>query len=351
VIGLSLAMPVSCSHGTEPENAGPDPVSVVTAVARVGTLVDRATATGNVVPALAADWTIYAPDTAQIVELPKKEGDAVAAGDLLVRFDIAPITAEVSRSDLALAQAKARLDEAKTELTRISALGDQGLVARTVVDAARGAVLDAQSAVNRATGEVATAKAHLAQTMVQARFAGVVDKVWHVEGEVVAGTDGDPVIRVVDPTRLQVVAPLPMSDLMRISPGMAATITPAGAPDEAGTVVMRSTIADPTTRTADLRINFAGPTTLTMGTPVSVDIVIDTHPDLLIVPRAAIQHDDETSFVYVAGADNLAHRRAVQVGIGTTIQAQILSGLAAGDRVVTSGFDQLSDGMPIVIAR
>lgn len=348
--GLTL-LPAACSRSNEPKAESTEPLSVTTVVARIDTITDRVTGSGTVVPALAADWTIYAPASAEIAELPKKEGDVVAAGDLLVRFDVATITQELSSSELAVAQAGTRLDAANAELAKVTGLSDRGYVARNVVDAAKTEVTAAQSALNRATGDVAAAKSHIEATSVRAKFGGVVSKVWHKEGDAVIAAESDPVIRIVDPGRVQVVAPLAMVDLVRISPGMPATIVPPGAPGEPGTVVMRSTTADPTTRTADLRLTFAGPTALALGAQVDIEVVIDRHPDVLVLPRAAIQHEDDTSFVYVAGADNLAHRRPVQLGYGTKIQVQILSGIAAGDRVITSAFDQIGEGTAILIAR
>lgn len=348
---ISGLLPLACSHKDEPGTEAAGPVSVTTAVARIDTLTDRVTGSGTVVPALAADLLIYAPESGDIAELPKNEGDTVAAGDLLVRFEIASITEGISKSELAEGQAKVRLDAAKAELAKVTGLSDRGYVPRNALDAAKTEVADAQSALNRATGDVTMAKSRLALTVVHAKFAGVVSKSWHQVGDSVIGSESDPVLRIVDPTRLQVLVPVPIVDAVRVSPGLAATIAAPGAPGEPGTVAMRSTIADPTTRTADLRLSFAGPTTLALGDTVDVDVVIDQHPDLLIVPRAAILHDEETSFVYVAGDDNIAHRKAVQVGMSTKTQVQILSGIAAGDRVITSGLDQIGDGTAILIER
>ena len=134
-------------------------------------------------------------------------------------------------------------------------------------------------------------------------------------------------------------------------PGQTATVAEPGAPEEAATVVLRPTVTDPTQKTADVRLAFAGPTTLAMDAVVDVAILIDQHENVLAIPRGAVQRDDEASFVLVAGADNLAHRKAVQVGFATRDQIQILSGLAAGDRVITSGFDLVGDGTPITIER
>jgi RND family efflux transporter MFP subunit len=348
---FSALLPLACSHKNDAASQSAEPVSVTVTVARIDTLTDRLTASGTVAPAPAADWVIYAPESAQIVELPKKEGDTVVTGDLLVRFDVATVTQDVANGELAVAQATARIDTAKAELAKLSALSDRGLVARNALDAARTELIDAQTALTRATADLAGARSRQAQTEVRARFPGVVTKRWHGEGDVVIAAETDPVLRVIDATRLQVVVPLSMADLTRILPGQAATVAAPGAPGEAATVVVRPTEPDSTGRTAEVRLAFAAPTTLTLDAVVDVAIVIDQHENVLVVPRVAVLRDDEASFVLVAGSDNVAHRKVVQVGFATRDQIEILTGIAAGDRVITSGFDQIGDGSAIVIER
>jgi membrane fusion protein (multidrug efflux system) len=100
-----------------------------------------------------------------------------------------------------------------------------------------------------------------------------------------------------------------------------------------------------------VRFSFAGPTKLKRDDVVDVDVTLDERPDVLIVPRNAIQRDDDVTYVMVAGADNVAHRRVVQVGFSTRTESQILSGVAAGDRVITSGLDQISDGSAVLVEK
>jgi RND family efflux transporter MFP subunit len=348
----AVALVVGCSRKNQPENQSPDPISVTTSIARIDTLVDRLTASGNVVVSKAADVTIIAPEAATIVEIPKKDGDRVEVGDLLVKYDIVALTQAIELATLGVTQASGRVDAAKAELAKLSDLDAKGMVPRSQVDAAKNTLTEAQAGLNRANAEVAAAKLRQSQAEVHAKFPGVVARRWHVEGDAVIPADADPIIRIVDETQLQVAVPVSKADLARITPGLPITVAAPGTPPERVTVAAMPA-ADPKEMTVELRLGFPAKTALTRDAVVDVEFVVDQRPDVLAIPRKAVQRDEEAnaSYVLVAGADNIAHKHVVTVGFGTRDQIQILSGIAAGDRVITSGFDQIGDGSSITVSR
>lgn len=351
-LGVCAFLLPGCSKDEEATAVATGPVSVATATARIDNLVDRVSGTGTVVPSQAADWTIYAPEAGEIVELPKQEGEPVKTGDLLVRFDIESINASVSAAELALGNARSRVDAAKKELAKLEPLDAKGMVARQDMQAAKDTLLAAQSAETIATGAVEAAKSRRAVTEVRARFNGTLTKSWHAKGDAVAGGAGDPILRVVDGSRLQILATLPVSDINRIEPGQAALVASPGGDPAPATVVMRPTITDRTVLTGDVRLAFAGPTPLAIDAPVDLQILIDQHPDVLVIPRAAILKDEDgTIYVLIAGDDNVAHRRVITLGFTTKDRVQVVNGLTTGERVVTSGLDQIADGSQILIER
>lgn len=312
---------------------------------------DSLTASGTIVPSLAADWTIVAPENARIAEMPHAEGDAVQAGDLLVRFDIPALIEELASAQLAVSQATTRLDGAKRELTKMSALSDQGLIPRNQLEAAKSTVLDAQSALTAAQGDLDRITASSSRASITAKFAGTIVKAWHKDGDDVVAAQSDPVMRVVDSTRLQVQVPLSLAELDRISAGQAATVTgPTGAP-EAAMVTMRPIAANAAVTTVNIRLSFAQPTALPADTPVEVQIMLDERPNAIVVPRVALQKDEETTYVIVAGADGIAHRHDVRVGLISGGLAQILSGVAFGDLVITNTTAPIVDGMAIQVEK
>jgi len=318
----------------------------------VDTLVDRLTAPGTVVIAKSADVTIVAPESATIAELPKKEGDRVDTGDLLVRFDIVALTEAIELATANVSHAAGRVETAKNEVAKLSALDAKGMLPRSQMDAAKNALLEAQSGLAKANIDLTAAKARQSQGDVRAKFPGVVAKVWHVEGDAVIPADTDPVIRVVDETRLQVAVPVSKADLVRITPGLPITVAAPGNPPEPVTMAVMPA-GDPNSNTVELRLGFVGTTTLTRDAIVDAEFIVDQRADVLIVPRKAVQRDEEASvsYVLVAGTDNLAHKKVVTVGFATRDQIQILTGISAGERVILNGFDLLNDGSPISVGR
>jgi multidrug efflux system membrane fusion protein len=336
---------------TPPQETGSGPVPVAAATARLETLRDTLTANGVVVPSTAADWTIIAPESARILEIPHGEGEIVHEGDVLVRYDIPALTADLATRQTEVAAAAAHVEAAKKELDKITALSAQGLIARNDLDAKKAAVIDAQSALTTAQGLFDRASAAVSRAKVTARFTGKIVKVSHQEGDFVTPSESDPILRVVDPTRLQVAVQLSIPEVQRMSAGRTATIRGPGGPDEPATVALVPMPAGASTTSVEIRLNFAQPTTLAQDTPVEAEIVLDVRENAIVVPRAAVQKDEDTTYVMAIDADNRVHRREVKLGLTTRDLAQITSGLAQGDRVVTNAPTQLVEGMVVQVER
>jgi cobalt-zinc-cadmium efflux system membrane fusion protein len=327
-------------------------VPVTVEAARADTLRAVISVSGTVTPAPGADWVITAPEAARIAELPKAEGDAVAEGDVLVRFDIPTLASEVSARRAAIAQAAARVDLAKAAVVRLSGLVTKGVAARREVEEAQREQLDAEATLTQAQSALEAATALADRAVVRARFAGVVAKRWHNAGDFVEATVADPVLRVINPSRLQVLAAVPVADLPRVQPGHTArVIGPSGGDGDAAVVAARSAQVDPASATGDVRLSFARPTTLTTGTTVQVVIVAEERKAAVVVPAAAIVHDGDDMFVMVAGSDGKAHKHAVTLGLVTRDSVEVLSGVAVGDVVITHGQDGLPDGAAITVGK
>ena len=86
------------------------------------------------------------------------------------------------------------------------------------------------------------------------------------------------------------------------------------------------------------------------GTSVRTSIVAGTLNDALVIPTSALLSSDEGGeSVFVVGPDSVAHERKVETGIRQGDQVQILRGLSAGDRVVTTGGLGLEDGAKVQV--
>ena len=237
-----VAGTLACGRGGGEETVAGETIAVTVQPARTGSLRDTVSVSGTVVPAAVADFIVTADQPAEIAELPKNEGDTVKTGDLLVRLDIASITNEVATRQLELGEATAKLDAAKKDEERLEALVTQGLAARNKLEAARTTRLAAEAAVTQIKAGFDAAKSRETGAVIRARFPGVVIKRWHGPGETVAGGESDPILRVIDPARLQVAIQVPRAQAERINQGQPATIQ-TGTGIEPAVVAMKGAIA------------------------------------------------------------------------------------------------------------
>jgi multidrug efflux system membrane fusion protein len=106
---------------------------------------------------------------------------------------------------------------------------------------------------------------------------------------------------------------------------------------------------DTTTGTVKVRASFANPNyKLFPNEFVNAKLLVKTLMGVNIVPTAAIQRNNEISFVYVVDDQNKVHSRDVQVATTNGISAAV-TGVSGGERVVTDGFDKLQENTPVRI--
>ena len=348
VVSLALA---GCSHAPVEEVATESAVEVEVKAAVFGEIEGHINVSGIVTPAPGADWTIVAPESARIAELPKAEGDRVNTGDVLVRFDIPTLNAGASAKRAEVMQARARVDSTRAAVTRIAGLVDRGVAAKRELEEAQRDQADAEGALARAESEAGAANQLAGRTVVTARFPGVVAKRWHNPGDMVEAAASDPILRVIDPAKLQAVASVPASDLPRVVVGRPGHVVgPGGTAEQDVTVLTRPAQLDPTGSVGEVRLAFTGATRLTAGTPVQVSIVAESHSKAVLIDAAAVQREGDEAFVMIVKDDKKAHKQIVTLGLTNGEQVEVLKGVAAGDRVIVKGQNGLPDGADVTIA-
>ena len=321
---------------------------VTTVIVAPQTFEAIVSASGTVTAAPGADWTITAPEHARIVEIPKAEGDRVKPGDLLVRFEIPSLSTDVTTHRGEVQAAQAHVDNAQANVTRLTTLVDHGVAAQKELEDAKRDLNEAKAALAQAQGALRNSEVAESRTVVRARFPGVVARRAHNPGDMVEATSQDVILRVIDPSKLQVVAGVAIPDLARVQVGKPVRIFVPGTDEpEAGKVLTRPAAVEQTGVAADVRVSFDAQTRLAAGTPVRVEIVAEQHPNAIAVPAVAVLREDENAFVMVAGSDNKAHRTKVSVGLSTPKLVEITGGLKAGDAVIVQGQHGLPDNAEI----
>jgi len=350
--GLLLLVSIAgCSREATEEVTSDTVVPVTTEAAAVGTIRATLMVTGTVTAAPGADLLVIAPEPARIAEIPHAEGDRVRRGDVLVRFEIPSYTADVATKRGEVTRAQARLQNARAAQTRAHDLFDRGIAARKEVEDADRELADAQAGVAESEATLGAAQTSAARAIVRATFDGVVAKRAHNPGDSVEAAASDPVLRVVDPKRVEITASIPVADVQRIAMGATAQLaSPSGGATASLKVVSRPAAVDANTATAPIRLAFAAPTALPIGAPVQLTIDAEEHRDVVLVPAAAVTHEGEEAAVFVVNGEK-AERRVVMLGITDDAHAEIRSGIKAGDAVIVTGQAGLPDGAAITLTK
>ena len=346
---LAAVFACSCSHQAAEEVASETVVPVTTAAAVTGNIRATITVTGIVSAAPDADQVVIAPQAARIAELPRAEGDRVRKGDLLARFEIPELVADVATRRAEVTRAGARLENARAAQTRAHDLFDRGVAARKEMEDADRELADARAGITEAQATLGASESSAARSTVRARFDGVVAKRFHNPGDLVEAVAADPVLRVVDPRRLEVTASVPIPDVPRIVVGASGELrNPAGGAPIALKVISRPAVVDPGTASVPIRLAFAAPDVAPIGTPVQVVIDTEEHRNVVLVLSEALLREADETAVFIVNGDK-AERRVVTVGLSDDEHTEILSGVKAGEPVIVKGQAGLPDGATISV--
>ncbi len=287
-----------------------------------------------------------------------REGDRVAAGQVLMRLWHGDLDARlaVNRAQLATAtrrvqEACAVADNAEREAARQAALVKRGFVSTRAEERARTEARARRAACNTAHADVATAEAQVAATTTErqrlvllAPFAGTVAKITGELGEISTpsppGVPTPPAIDLIDDSCLYVKAPMDEIDAPRIQPGQPVRITLEALPGRVfegrvKRIAPYITAVEKQARTVEVDIDFVRSEEargLLVGYSADVEIILASRPDTLRIPTAALR---EGGRVLVERDGTLAER-TLRSGVSNWEYTEVLEGLAAGERIVTS---------------
>lgn len=182
---------------------------------------------------------------------------------------------------------------------------------------------------------------------VKAKVSGTVLSVDATAGSTVSAST--PIITIMPDKTLYVSTLIPERYISTLSLGLEGSVTSIAYPDRSYPVEVSymAPILNTTNRTLPVELSFTGDTDgILEGMYVSIDLVTEKIDDALIVPASAINTYAGESVVYVV-KDGVAVRTPVVTGSSNSTEVVILSGLEAGDMVVTAG--NVSDGTSVSI--
>lgn len=240
----------------------------------------------------------------------------------------------MDQSRVAYVQARNQYEIAAANLKALQAVGK-----KQQLKAAEGQLTSAK-------GKYLAAQAQYNYSEIRSPIDGVVTERPLYEGEMASA--GSPIAVVMNISTVVARAHISPQQAAEVQVGDPASIA-VGNADIQGKVSVVSPALDPGSQTVQVWIQAPDPgDRLKPGATVQVRMVAETVPNALVVPAAAaLTASDGSTSVMVIGSDSRAHQTSVKTGIQQGDEVQILSGLVAGQRVVTDGAYGLPDGTKV----
>jgi RND family efflux transporter MFP subunit len=277
---------------------------------------------------------------ARVVAVPVHAGQRVRRGAVLVRLDSADLQAQVVQASGALGAAHAELVRSQADYDRFSALLKKGSVTPHEYDRAAATYRAALGNFKRASAAVAGARAALAYVTVRAPVDGVVVERLVEPGDM--ALPGQVLVRLYDESALRIEIEAPEDLARQIPLGTPLKITIGrGGPTFATRINEIVPAADPGTRSLRLRAPIPSQGSIKPGMFVQAELSWGSEK-ILTIKRAAVRIVGQLATVRVLsfGAIQL---RAVSLGRTFNDRVEVLAGLRAGDRVIDSAPNTLSD--------
>ena len=288
-----------------------------------------------------------------------KEGDHVKKGQLLIKLWNDDQKAQYTLAQTQVESARKHVTEACVLATnatrdaeRQASLRAKGFVSGSAEELARAAAESKRATCEAVKADVVQANARLAaikveqgRTVLTAPFDGIVAKIVGEVGEYSTpsppGVPTPPAIDLIDDSCLYVSAPLDEVDAPKIRAGQVVRISLDAFPKQSFPGKVRRvapyvSAVEKQARTVDLEATFnqAEPAgTLLVGYSANVEVILAVRENVVRVPTSALQ---EGGRVLVAGADGTLQARTLKTGVANWEYTEVLSGLAPGERVVTS---------------
>jgi len=303
--------------------------------------------------------TVRSQVDGKLIAVKFTEGQDVNKGDVLGEIDPALYQATYDQAVAKKAQDEAQLANQRIDLTRYEQLAASNAGSKQQADTQRALVAQTEALVKADQAAIDNAAATLSYTKIVAPLSGRAGLRQVDQGNIIHASDTTGLVVITQLQPIAVWFSLPQQQIMRVNAAAAkGTLAVDVFGNDGITVIDTGKLTgidnqvDQTTGTLKLKAEFPNANyQLWPGQFVNVRLKVETLMQALVVPTSAVQRGPIGTFSYVVGEDNVVTAKPVTVTQQNEHDAVIASGIAATDKVVTTGFANLSDGSKVVIGR
>jgi membrane fusion protein (multidrug efflux system) len=320
----------------------PPPEAVTTVVAEREEWPATLSAIGTIAPVQGV--TVSADLPGVVDRIAFDSGRSVKQGDVLVELDTRQEQAQ-------LAAAEAQRDLARLNFERMQGLVIDGAIARADYDRAAAEQKETEARV----GEI---RATIARKTIRAPFSGILGIRQVNLGQYLSGGEAIVSLQSLDPIYVNFGVPQQDARVVRVGRRVRVTAGEASGAEFVGRVTALDSIVDETTRNVQVQATLANPRgILRPGMFVQAEVVLGESRPVVALPASAISYAPYGDSVFVvtemkdpAGKSYRGVRQQfIKLGSARGDQVAVVSGLNAGDEVVTSGVFKLRNGAAVVV--
>ncbi len=291
--------------------------------------------------------TVRAKLSAEVKRVLVREGDRVTAAQPIAEFDTAQLRAQMAERKATLESARAQLAMADRTRQANAQLVKQNFISQNAFDTADSAHQVQLAAVATAQAQLELTQLSMTDAVVRAPISGTVSKRHVQPGEKVSFDAA--LLSIVDLAQLEVQAQVPISDVAQIRKGMPTHVDVEGVAGRKfeGLVERINPSAEPGTRTINIYVSLANEDSLLKaGMFARVLLTIAPEVEVPALPLSAVRTEAAQPFVWVVADEKLARRNIVIGKRDERAQlVEVTSGLAPGEIVLATKFDNLKDGL------
>ena len=288
----------------------------------------------------------------QVKQLFIKRGDVVKKGQLLLQLDNSLIKQSAAAAAQNIETIRAQAALAKAVYEKQKNLWEQNIGSEIQLMTAKTNADASASQLKAATEQLGMAKDQLAFTSVYSDVDGVAEEVNVKVGEFFQGPGQ---IKIVNTTRLKITAQVPENYAGKVKVGTDVNLFfPDSQKNLAAKVNVLGNVIDPLSRSFFIETKLPMDNSFRPNQLAQVKIKDYAKPNAISVPVNLLQNDEKNKFIYVAVNEKgklVARKKTITVGEFYGNNIEVLSGLVAGDSIITEGYQSLYDGQSITTSQ